>query len=235
MKINFKDFKKTENNTTELPVSDEIIKLPNNKYSEHSFKIENYLEVLKYLCDQSTKSIRLNDINLSNFLRLEFTEIFGKHNCTFRGEFLHYIWIVSFKNEVFEIFTSKRGTTYQIVGKYSDRKSKVCIEFLKKLNKIMNDKFKISFKKGKFIEVDIEKYKKSCEKHTKIEKQHLPNNDYYKKYFRDQEIENNLFISKLEKENPIITFVHKSKKYLDIKFSDGSEYGMNMIDVKKCY
>ena len=113
-------------------MSNEIIKLDANKI-KHSVPIENNRKVLGYICGDINRSIRL-----SSKLKNEFTQIFGVHNKTFRGEFLNYIWIVSFKDETFEIFTSNRGTTYEIVCSYEDvqKKEEVCIEFLKEIKRL---------------------------------------------------------------------------------------------------
>ena len=113
-----------------------MIKLDTNT-TKSSVSIENNRKVLSYICDNIDRSIRL-----TSKLKDEFTQIFGVHNKTFRGEFLNYIWVIHFKNDIFNIFTSNRGTTYEIVCSWKDvqNKEQVCIEFLKeieiKLNKI---------------------------------------------------------------------------------------------------
>ena len=112
-----------------------MVKLDTN-IIKSSVPIENNRKVLEYMCTDFDRNI-----TLSSKLKDEFTQIFGNHNKTFRGEFLNYIWVIHFKNEIFNIFTSNRGTTYQIVSSYNDviNKENVCIEFLKEIeNKLKN-------------------------------------------------------------------------------------------------
>ena len=110
---------------------DEIIKLDTTKV-QHSTPIENYRRVLSYLVGNIKRSIRL-----TKKLNDELTILFGKHNTTFRGEFFHRIWIVEFKGETFNIYSSNRGTSIEIVANYDDDKSFICIEFIKTLEEMI--------------------------------------------------------------------------------------------------
>jgi len=51
--------------------------------------VENYADVLQYICANVHRSIAL-----STYLKEELTQIFGKHNARYRGEFFYYVWIV---------------------------------------------------------------------------------------------------------------------------------------------
>ena len=88
--------------------------------------------MLRYICGNVDRSILLTG-NRSK----ELTELFGKHNTVFRGEFYHKVWILSYCDETFNIFTSKKGTSIEIVCNYSDRKESVCLDFTKKLESIL--------------------------------------------------------------------------------------------------
>lgn len=68
------------------------------------------------------------------------TNKFGKHNLTYKGEFFYYVWVLQFGEEVFEVCTANRkGTTITIREKNKEDKSMVCVEFLRKLDKILKD------------------------------------------------------------------------------------------------
>ncbi len=78
-------------------------------------------------------------LKLTTYLKTELTQIFGKHNTTFKGEFFYYVWIVKFDNEIFNIFTANdKGTQFSIVSKISENKSKVCIHFLRKMEELLD-------------------------------------------------------------------------------------------------
>ncbi len=118
-----------------------IIKTNINKISSNSVQITNYKGVLSFICDEFKKSIRL-----STYLKEELTELFGQYNTTYNSEFNYFIWIIEFKNEIFEIYTADgKGTMFCIVDNeelnYSDiqpdNKSKICIEFLKEFDKLL--------------------------------------------------------------------------------------------------
>lgn len=109
------------------------IKLEQNSIIQSCILVENYRNVLDYICKDFNRSIKL-----TKYLKIELTKIFGKHNTVFRSEFYYYVWIVEFDNKAFQIFTNKdKGTQITIVGQYGDDNSKVCINFLKKLETIL--------------------------------------------------------------------------------------------------
>ncbi len=118
---------------------DEIIKLDTKKLSD-SIPVENSRKVLDYICSNIKRSL-----SLTRQLTEELTEIFGKHNTTFRGEFFHKIWILKYKDHTFEVFSSKRGTTFQIITKsdgstLTPEEADISIEFLQKIATLINKK-----------------------------------------------------------------------------------------------
>lgn len=118
---------------------DEIIKLDTKKLSD-SIPVENSRKVLDYICSNIKRSL-----SLTRQLTEELTEIFGKHNTTFRGEFFHKIWILKYKDHIFEVFSSKRGTTFQIITKsggstLTPEEADISIEFLQKIATLINKK-----------------------------------------------------------------------------------------------
>ena len=118
---------------------DEIIKLDTKKLSD-SIPVENSRKVLDYICSNIKRSL-----SLTRQLTEELTEIFGKHNTTFRGEFFHKIWILKYKDHIFEVFSSKRGTTFQIITEsvgstLTPEEADISIEFLQKIATLINKK-----------------------------------------------------------------------------------------------
>jgi hypothetical protein len=110
-----------------------ISKLDISLVDRDSTPVENYKGVLQYICSDVNRSIKL-----TKYLKNELTQIFGKHNSRFRGEFLYYVWIVEFDGEVFQIFTnSNKGTGFSIIGD-GQEKSSVCIDFLKKMEELLD-------------------------------------------------------------------------------------------------
>ena len=112
----------------------EIIKL-DGKYSLSGLiPVENYNKVLNFICDDIHKSIRL-----TSYLKDVLTKLFGKYNQTYKGEFFYYIWVLKFGDDVFQICTAKdKGTSINILGKLTDNKTNICIEFLTKFDEIIN-------------------------------------------------------------------------------------------------
>ncbi len=123
----FNLFKKEKKYFTDIEKS-EIIKTGKNTI-ENSFPVENYRNVLYYMCLDIDRSLLL-----TKYLKNELNKCFGKHNTTFKGEFLYYVWILEFESETYHIFTAKnKGSRIQIVGNLKDDKSVKSIRFLKKL------------------------------------------------------------------------------------------------------
>lgn len=111
-----------------------IQKATDSKISGDTIRIENYREVLDYICSDIKRSIKL-----STYLKDELTKLFGKHNTRFKGEFYYYVWIVLFEGEKFEIYTANgKGTQFEINAKFDDKKSKECINFLRKMEELLD-------------------------------------------------------------------------------------------------
>ena len=111
-----------------------IVKIDSKKISRETVAVENFDGVLHYICANFKRSIAL-----TTYLKKELTQLFGKHNTTFRGEFFFYVWIVEFDGEIFNIFTANgKGTCFVIAAKYEDDKSKVCINFLRKMEELLD-------------------------------------------------------------------------------------------------
>ena len=115
-------------------INKNINKVDSDIINKNSTPVENYKGVLQFICDDFKRSIKL-----TTYLKEELTKIFGKHNTRFKGEFFYYVWIVEFGGETFQIFTAKgKGTQFSIVAEYKDDKSKVCIDFLKKMEELLD-------------------------------------------------------------------------------------------------
>ena len=111
-----------------------IVKIDSKDISKKVVAVENFKGVLRYICADTKRSI-----TLTTYLKEEFTQLFGKHNTRFRGEFFYYVWIVEFDGEIFNIFTANgKGTQFSIVAKYEDDKPKVCINFLRKMEEMLD-------------------------------------------------------------------------------------------------
>jgi len=118
----------------EMSSNKNINKVDSDYIDKNSVAVENYGGVLHFICANIDRSIKL-----TTYLKDELTKIFGKHNTRFRGEFFYYVWIVEFEGEIFQIFTANgKGTSFSIVGKHNDNKSKVCIDFLTKMEELLN-------------------------------------------------------------------------------------------------
>ena len=93
-------------------------------------RVENYREILAYICDDINRSIRL-----TKFLKNELTKIYGKHTRRFRGEFYYYVWDVEFNGEKFSIYTANnKGTSIEIDAEPNKDKVSVIKEFLNQLD-----------------------------------------------------------------------------------------------------
>lgn len=93
--------------------------------------------VLQFMVDNMFKFEK----GLSAYLFDELTAKYGKHTDTLKGEFIHKIWTLKFKDLIFNVFTAKqKGTSIEMVGKdYDDvaygRYNTDVIEFLTELQK----------------------------------------------------------------------------------------------------
>ena len=74
---------------------------------DNSQAIENSRKVLEW---------RAKNYSLSRRLDKELTGAFGKHNRIVRGEFVHKVWILSCDGINYNVWTSNRGTSIEIIG-----------------------------------------------------------------------------------------------------------------------
>jgi hypothetical protein len=96
--------------------------------------IENLQGVLGFMCDDINRSIRL-----TSYMKNQLTDLFGKHNQTFKGEFLFYVWVLKYREEVIYVFTNNtKGTQFCIMGDFDNKKGKISIEFLSKMDSLLN-------------------------------------------------------------------------------------------------
>lgn len=106
----------------------EILKMDGKFDLNNTIAIENNSSVLNFIVDDIHRSIRL-----TSYIKNELTNLFGKHNQRFKGEFHYYVWILKYGDEIFHIFTAPKKGTQICVSKTVT--SKTCIEFLKQLDK----------------------------------------------------------------------------------------------------
>jgi hypothetical protein len=113
----------------------EIIKIgTKNRYSNLK-PIEYFDDVLSYMCYDVHRNILL-----TSYMKKSLTELFGKHNTRLKtSEYYYYVWIFDFDGDIFHIFTDpKKGASISIVGELDDKKTKVIINFLRKLEELFN-------------------------------------------------------------------------------------------------
>lgn len=106
-----------------------------NDLYKNSIPVENYPDVLNWICKDFKRSIRL-----TKTLIYELNQLFGKQNTTVRGEFYYRIWYVKYQNEIFCISTAKnKGTSFSIVSNNGDNKSDISIKFLNEIDKLIQN------------------------------------------------------------------------------------------------
>ena len=120
-------------------MSNKITKHKGKVILKNSTPVENYRDVLSFMCVDRTRSIRL-----TSYMKDSLTELFGKHNQRYKGKHFYYVWVLEFSDEIFYLYThSERGTDIEISADYfNDKKTKVCISFLNELDKLLKEKLK---------------------------------------------------------------------------------------------
>lgn len=110
----------------------DIIKTTTNTL-EDSFIIEYNLEASSYIIED------IDNYYLVKNVQEKLELLFG--DCNIHNEFDYYnkIWIVSYKNVIFNIFTSNNETNYEMVCKNIDivRNSSVCFDFIRKIDYLL--------------------------------------------------------------------------------------------------
>ncbi len=76
--------------------------------------VSNNVKVLGFLVDLQMKAYREGRKSLLSNLTDDMTRIFGKNTNSFLSEFKHKIWTLQYKDLIFNIFCSKRGTSIEI-------------------------------------------------------------------------------------------------------------------------
>jgi hypothetical protein len=137
MRINsFKNFKMNEN----------IEKVENGfrsvLFNKSSIPVQNNPQILKWLCDNQTKSYQNKEKNLLQNLIPELTELFGNPNKTLRLE--SKLWILKYNDLTFNVFTAKgKGTSIEVCDYSHDDinsgvKQTEIIQFLEELHRLIN-------------------------------------------------------------------------------------------------
>lgn len=108
-----------------------------------SVPITNNGKILGWMCDRSLVDYRTGRKSLMADLRNELTEIFGKHHATKTFEFKHKIWVLEYKDLVFNVYSaSGKGTSIEICNfSYEDmhnrNREKDIISFLEELSDLL--------------------------------------------------------------------------------------------------
>lgn len=112
----------------------EIIKKDIKEIYHNLKAVEYFDDVLSYMCYDVHRSILL-----TSYMKKSLTELFGKHNTRLKTyEYYYYVWIFDFDGDIFHIFTDpKKGASINIVGEFDDKKTKVIINFLRKLEELL--------------------------------------------------------------------------------------------------
>lgn len=131
----YEQFKKTES---------EIKKLE-DKHLEKSFPISNNFVILEYINKIEMRSYENKEKSILQDLREILLEIFGQPNKRMISEFLYNVYILEYKDLVFNVFTAKDyGTGIEVCLPLdvvrSGIKNDIIIEFLEKLHKLINKK-----------------------------------------------------------------------------------------------
>lgn len=130
------------NISKKLNVDNVITKTNIDDIDKNIIGIESFSNVLNHICKTKKRSIIL-----TKFMKDELNELFGKYNTRYKTiEFHYYVWIFSYNDDLFYVFTDKnKGTCFNIKANYDDKKSKSIISFLMKLEEMFLSKFNYVF------------------------------------------------------------------------------------------
>jgi len=121
------------------------IKNINAIISEYSVPVSNNGKILKWLCNNSLKSYKENKKSLLSNISKELINLFGKQLKTIRQEYVMKLWVLQYKDLIFNVYSGKRkGTTIEICNyNYDDirlgKREDEILEFLNKLYEIINE------------------------------------------------------------------------------------------------
>jgi hypothetical protein len=110
-----------------------------------SSPITNNPNILGWLVDNQTKSYRNSHKNLLGNLIDDLTNIFGKSNKVLRLEFNTKVWLLGYKDLMFNVFTAKGAGTsielcnYSIEQLRNGERQEDIIDFLKELHIKINN------------------------------------------------------------------------------------------------
>ena len=111
----------------------EILKMEGKFDLNDTIAIENNRDVLNFMVGDINRSIRL-----TSYIKNNLTNLFGKHNQRFKGNYYYYVWVFKFNDDLFHVYTAPNKGTQICVSKTVN--AKTCIEFLKQLDKkLMNN------------------------------------------------------------------------------------------------
>jgi len=111
-----------------------ITKLEGKAILANTTPVENFSDVLAFICKDTQRSIRL-----TSYMRDGLTELFGKHNQRFKGNHYYYVWVLEFNGNVFHLYTHKdRGTDIEIIHEH-ENKTEICLSFLTELDKLLKE------------------------------------------------------------------------------------------------
>jgi hypothetical protein len=112
---------------------------------QNSIPLQNNFEILSFMVDNFKDAYVNNKKNLSSYLAEDLTRIFQKHNKILMLEKSTKVWVISYEDLTFNIFTAKgKGTNYEVIGedyKILQKKEikEKCLTFLKELYKKINE------------------------------------------------------------------------------------------------
>jgi len=118
------------------------INLPVRK---NSVTIANNPTLLKQLVDYDMEAYRNKEKGLSHNLIEELTYLFGGQNVTLRLESMTKLWILEYKDLIFNVYSAKgKGTSIEICGYTSEdirigKRQKDISEFLENLYALINN------------------------------------------------------------------------------------------------
>lgn len=100
-----------------------------------AIRIENFEGVLSYICKTIHRSLKLTTQS-----ERQLTELYGKYNFTYRGEFLYKVWLLSYGTTTFEVYSSKRGMEFAVIFNQYDKRdrSKIIKSFLKTFEELLD-------------------------------------------------------------------------------------------------
>ena len=138
MITNFKQFSMNESNMYNIVKIESYIK-------KDSVPISNNRVILGQLIEYDMEAYRNNEIGLTNNIIEELTTLFGKHNKGMRLEFLTKLWMLKYKDLIFNVYTAKgKGTSIEICDyeydaiRMGERQDDI-LEFLETLYSLIND------------------------------------------------------------------------------------------------